>query len=203
MDMTWLLSATAFAAAMSGTPGPNNAMVAASGATFGFRRTAPHMLGIAAGFPVMVVAVALGAGDLLRAYPVVHAGLKWLGAAYLVWLAFKIATADPAPKAGPARRSMPLGFLQAALFQWINPKAWIVAMSGIATYTSAAGTALFPQALVLALIFLAVTVPTVMFWTMTGVGAARLLRRPGGLRAFNVVMAGLLILSLLPVLTGA
>ena len=201
MDMTWLLSATAFAAAMSGTPGPNNAMVAASGATFGFRRTAPHMLGIAAGFPVMVVAVALGAGDLLRAYPVLHAWLKWLGAAYLVWLAFKIATADPAPEAGRARGSAPFGFLQAALFQWVNPKAWIVAMSGIATYTGAAGTALFAQALVLALIFLAVTVPTVMFWTMTGVGAARLLRRPGGLRAFNVVMAGLLILSLLPVLT--
>ena len=203
MDMTWLLSATAFAAAMSGTPGPNNAMVAASGATFGFRRTAPHMLGIAAGFPVMVVAVALGAGDLLRAYPVLHAWLKWLGGAYLVWLAFKIATADPAPKAGRAQGSAPLGFLQAALFQWINPKAWIVAMSGIATYTGAAGTALFAQALALALIFLAVSVPTVMFWTMTGVGAARLLRRPGGLRAFNVVMAGLLILSLLPVLTGA
>ncbi len=200
--MTWLLSATAFAAAMSGTPGPNNAMVAASGATFGFRRTVPHMLGIATGFPVMFVAVALGAGSLLRAYPALHTGLKWLGAAYLLWLAFKIATADPTPKADGARRSAPLGFLQAALFQWINPKAWIIATGGIATYTGEAGTTLFTQALVLALIFLAMTALTVMFWTMTGVGAARLLRRPGELRTFNAVMAGLLVLSLLVMVIG-
>ena len=200
--MTWLLSATAFAAAMSGTPGPNNAMVAASGATFGFRRTVPHMLGIATGFPLMFVAVALGAGSLLRAYPALYTGLKWLGAAYLLWLAFKIAAADPAPKADGARRSVPLSFLQAALFQWVNPKAWIVAVGGVATYTSAAGATLFAQAAVLALIFLAVTVPVVVFWTMTGVGAARLLQDRAGLRVFNVAMAGLLVLSLLPMVIG-
>lgn len=119
MDWTWLLSAGAFAVAMSATPGPNNTMVVASGATYGFARTVPHMLGIAAGFPVMLVVLGT-VGLPLLAEPRVHAVLRWVGAAYLLWLAWKIARADPDPaepgsKAGAGGR--PLGFLQAALFQ--------------------------------------------------------------------------------------
>lgn len=201
-DLTaWLLSASAFALSMSGTPGPNNAMVAASGATFGFARTLPHMLGIAIGFPVMLVAVALGAGDVLRAYPAVHDALKWAGMAYLLWLAIRIATARPvmaaASRGGAGMSGRPLSFLQAALFQWINPKAWVIAFGAVATYTNASGQAVIVQAAVLALIFVAATLPATAFWTMTGVGAARLLRTERGLRAFNIAMAILLVGSLL------
>ena len=198
MDTTWLLSALAFAAAMSGTPGPNNAMLAASGATFGFNRTVPHMLGVAVGFPAMFVAVVVGAGNLLRTYPALHAGLRWVGAAYLLWLACKIAMADPTPRTPGDRRGTPLSFVQAALFQWVNPKAWIIVIGGVATY--AGGERILGKAAALAAIFLVVNLLTVTFWTMTGVGAARVLRTRQGLRAFNLAMAGLLVLSLVPVL---
>ncbi len=197
--LAWLFSASAFAVAMSGTPGPNNAMVAASGANFGFPRTLPHILGIAVGFPVMLVAVALGAGDVLRTVPVLHLVLKWAGAAYLLWLAFKIGTARPGG-AEAKMRARPLTFLQAALFQWVNPKAWIIALGGIATYTTANGGAIVVQALALALIFLVATVPATVFWTMTGVGAARLLRTERAMRGFNLAMAALLVASLAPLL---
>lgn len=203
---SWLFSALAFAVSMSATPGPNNAMVASSGATFGFARTMPHILGVAVGFPIMIVAVALGAGDLMRGNPRVHEILRWIGAAYLIWLAFKIATARPsavdaerAYVAGSRQgRTKPMNFLQAALFQWLNPKAWVVAVGGVATYTTANGV--FAQAFVLAIIFLIVTLPSLAFWTFTGVGAARLLRSNRALRVFNLVMAVLLVASLLPLL---
>lgn len=200
-DPTWLLSALTFAVSMSGTPGPNNAMVASSGATFGYWRTMPHLLGVTIGFPLMLVAVAVGAGDLMRAAPMVHTVMKWAGAAYLVWLAIKIATARPTVADAGSHRSKPLTFLQAALFQWINPKAWMIALGAVATYTAA--NRVVVQSTILAAIFLLTTLPCLTFWTMTGVGAARLLRSERSLRAFNIAMAALLILSLLPLLNEA
>ena len=200
--IAWFLSVTSFALSMAATPGPNNAMVAASGATFGFARTMPHMLGIVVGFPVMIVAVALGAGDVFRAVPMLHQVLKWIGVAYLLWLAFHIARSRPAmPSEATARGVKPLSFLQGAAFQWINPKAWIIALGAVATYTTS--DAIFSQAILLASIFLVVTVPTIAFWTLTGVGAARLLRSEQALRRFNLAMAALLVLSLLPLLREA
>lgn len=196
--LAWFFSAVAFAVSMSATPGPNNAMVAASGATFGFSRTLPHMLGIAIGFPVMLIAVALGAGDLLRAAPAVHEFLRWAGAAYLLWLAFRIATSSPSVKDAKSG-AKPLSFVQAALFQWINPKGWIIAISAIVTFTSAGGHIL-PQAATLAAIFLVTIIPAIAFWTMTGVGAARLLRTVRGVRAFNLAMASLLVAAVVPLL---
>ncbi len=103
MDWTWFLSASAFAVAMSATPGPNNTMVVASGATYGFARTVPHMLGIAAGFPVMLIVLGT-AGLPLLTDPRVHAVLKWVGAAYLLWLAWKIAASDPSRPSRARRR---------------------------------------------------------------------------------------------------
>ena len=204
----WLASATAFAVSMSATPGPNNAMVTASGATWGFRRTLPHMLGISVGFPAMLVAVALGAGEVLRARPWLHEALRWAGAAYLLWLAWKIGAAVPEPPGqeahGPSETngSQPLSFAQAALFQWVNPKAWVIALGAVAAYTTASGSGLAAQAAVLALIFLLVTLPTVALWTLVGVGAARVLRTRRALRAFNLAMAALLVLSLAPMVLG-
>lgn len=194
-----IASATAFAVSMAGSPGPNNAMVTASGATWGFRRTLPHMLGIAIGFPVMLLAVALGAGEVLRAYPWVHEALRWVGAAYLLWLAWTIASARPAGAAATGG-GRPLSFLQAALFQWVNPKAWVIALGAVVTYTTAAGGALLVQAGLMAALFLVVTLPVVALWTMVGVGAARLLRTPAALRWFNLAMAALLVASLVPLL---
>ncbi len=197
--LAWFLSALAFATAMSATPGPNNAMLTASGALFGLRRSVPHLLGVALGFPVMVVAVALGAGQVLRAHPWAEDALRWTGAAYMLWLAVKIARADPVPADPGQRAARPLGFAQAALFQWVNPKAWITAISAVVTYTTGGG-ALLGEAAVLAAIFFVVSVPSTTLWTLVGVGAARLLRTKRALRRFSLAMAGLLVLSLAPLL---
>jgi threonine/homoserine/homoserine lactone efflux protein len=208
--LAWLASATAFAVSMSATPGPNNAMVTASGATWGFRRTVPHMLGVSLGFPAMLVAVALGAGEVLRARPWLHEALRWVGAAYLLWLAWKIGAAEPGPPPGQEARdpgrsgggSRPLSFVQAALFQWVNPKAWVIALGAVAAYATAAGSGLVARAAMLALIFLLVTLPVVALWTLVGAGAARVLRTRRALRAFNLAMAALLVLSLAPMVLG-
>lgn len=199
---TWLLPATAFAVSMAATPGPNNVMVAASGANFGLARTLPHMLGIAIGFPAMLVLVALGAGAPLRAWPVLHTALRWVGAAYLLWLAWHIAITRPTPPArdGAPRTSRPLTFLQAAAFQWVNPKAWVIAAGAIVTFTTAQGDSPLLQSLLLAAIFLAVTFPAVALWAGIGAGAARLLRTERALRAFNLCMATLLVASLVAML---
>jgi threonine/homoserine/homoserine lactone efflux protein len=123
-----------FAISTSITPGPNTLMLLASGVNFGFRRTLPHMLGIAVGFPAMIMAIGLGLGGLFEAYPRSHVILKYVGMAYLLWLAWKVATAERAEDA--AYESKPFGFFQAAAFQWVNPKAWTVSVSAIATYTN-------------------------------------------------------------------
>jgi threonine/homoserine/homoserine lactone efflux protein len=199
-DLAWLASASAFAVAVSATPGPNTAMVTASAANWGFARTWPHMLGIAVGFPVMVLLVALGAGEALAQRPWLGAALAWVGAAYLVWLAWKIATARPdAPQASASERgSRPLRFWQAAAFQWINPKAWVIAVSGTMTYVETAGG----SALALATLFFLVSVPSSVLWAMVGVGAARLLRSQRARVWFNRAMAALLVASLAPLMAG-
>ena len=200
-DAAWYASTVAFAVSMSATPGPNNTMLTASGAAWGFRRTLPHMAGVTVGFPVMLLAVSLGAGEVLRSHAWLHDGLRWVGAAYLVWLAWHIASARPSSNPGKAS-GRPLGFGRAALFQWVNPKAWVIAAGGVVTYTTATGPALVAQAATLALIFLLVSVPSTAVWTLAGVGASRLLRTPAALRWFNLALAGLLVASLLPLLVG-
>jgi threonine/homoserine/homoserine lactone efflux protein len=197
----WFASILAFAVAMSATPGPNNVMLAASGALWGFRRTLPHMLGISVGFPAMLAAVAFGAGELLRANPWAHEALRWAGAAYMLWLAWHIAMAKPVA-AQDSGRHRPLGFMQAALFQWVNPKAWVIAVGAVVTYTTGQGAVLMAQAALLATVFLVVSPLTTALWTMVGVGAARLLRTPRSLRRFNLAMAALLVASLVPMLRG-
>ncbi|MFH6785326.1 MULTISPECIES: LysE family translocator [Methylobacterium] len=203
MDWTWFLSASAFAVAMSATPGPNNTMVVASGATYGFARTVPHMLGISVGFPAMLIVLGT-VGLPLLTDPRVHAVLKWVGAAYLLWLAWKIATADPDP-ADPVAKAAgaggrPLGFVQAALFQWVNPKAWVIAAGALATYTAGADGASLAATLALAVLFGIVALPCIGLWTLVGVGTARVLRTRRAVRLFNLAMAGLLVASLVPAL---
>lgn len=126
-----LAAFTLFAIAMSATPGPNNAMLAASGATFGLRRTLPHIAGVSLGFPLMLLALAFGLGTILQQYPHILAPLRWIGAAWLLVLAWQIATADPDPATPATGTARPLTFTRAALFQWINPKAWMIAASAL------------------------------------------------------------------------
>ena len=195
-QIAWFGSVAAFALAMAATPGPNNAMVAASGARFGISRTLPHLVGITLGFPVMLLAVAIGAGQILAATPWLHTILRWVGAAYILWLAWTIAR--PHPPAASETRRRPLGLLPAALFQWINPKAWIIAVSAVVTYTGEGAP--LAQTLAMAAVFGVVTFPAVLFWTIVGAGAARILRTDRALRRFDLVMAVLLVASLVPIL---
>lgn len=201
LDTTWLLSVLAFATSMSATPGPNNAMVTASGATYGFSRTWPHMLGVSVGFPVMLVVLALGAGGVLTAYPAIHLVMKVLGAAYMLWLAWQIASAEPRVEgAGEDRRGRPMRFYEAAAFQWINPKAWMIAFGALATYTAVGTDAVLGQVLWLSAIFFVAALLSLMLWTAIGTGAARLLGTARRIRIFNIVLAVLLVASLLPLL---
>lgn len=190
MDLAWLASATGFALAMSATPGPNNAMVAASAVNFGLRRSLPHVFGVSLGFPVMLVLVGLGVGEVLAGSPGLQAAMRWVGAAWMLWLAWGIATAAPASP-GSAPHGRPMTLLQAALFQWVNPKAWIIAGAAILAYG---------ESLLLAGIFALAALASLLGWVAIGLGAARLLRRPEALRWFNRAMALLLVLSLVPVL---
>jgi threonine/homoserine/homoserine lactone efflux protein len=135
--------------------------------------------------------------------------MRWLGAAYLLYLAWKIATAEPQSDTDESRengssrsRQGPLSFLQAALFQWVNPKAWLITLSALATVASAGGHPSVLRALILAFVFLAVTLPITAAWTMFGVGVSRVLTTRAGVRRFNVTMAALLVASLISVLLG-
>lgn len=185
----------AFAFVTSVTPGPNNLMLMTSGANYGFRRSIPHMLGIAIGFTVMVALVGVGLMGLFDAVPVTYTVLKVAGIAYLLWLAWKIANAGMPDTSG--RTGKPMTFLQAAAFQWVNPKAWQMALTAITLY---APDRSMWSVLVVAMIFGAINLPTVSSWTILGQQMSRVLSSPLRLRVFNVTMAALLVASLLPVL---
>jgi len=184
-----------FALVASITPGPNNVMLAASGLNFGVRRSVPHMLGVSVGFSLMLVLVGLGLGAAFQRLPVLYDVLKYAGALYLLYLAWKIATAGPLENG--TTRGRPFTFLQAALFQWVNPKAWVMAVGVIATYTPQHG--FFGNLLIAALVCWAVNLPSIGVWVMFGSVLRRWLHRPAAIRGFNVTMALLLVASLYPV----
>lgn len=195
MTADLLLALSAFAFVSSITPGPNNLMLMASGANFGFRRTIPHMLGVGLGFGLMVVLVGLGLVRVFDAFPVTHLILTVVGVAYLLWLAWKIshAAAPDAAKSG----ARPFTFLQAALFQWVNPKAWQMAVTAITLYAPDRSSMAI---LWVGLVFAAVNLPSVSTWTLLGQQMRRWLSSPARLRAFNIAMALLLVASLVPLL---
>jgi threonine/homoserine/homoserine lactone efflux protein len=185
-----------FAVAASVTPGPNTLMLAAAAANHGVARVWPHMLGITFGFGAMLLLVGLGLAAPLTASPTLHLVLKWAGAAWLLRLAWKIAHAG-APGEGPARP--PLGFLGAAGFQWINPKAWMIAVAAFPAFTEP-GAPLLAAAALIAGVFTLVSIPCLLVWAGLGAGMRRLLGSPRRLRAFNLLMAALLAASVVPVL---
>ncbi|WFC62204.1 LysE family translocator [Pseudomonas sp. REST10] len=192
-----LLAFITFAFVTSVTPGPNNMMLLASGVNFGLRRSIPHMLGISLGFMLLVTATGLGLGQLFERVPVLHEVLRYVGAAYLLYLAWKIAQAG-APQSRENPTAKPFTFLQAAAFQWVNPKAWIMAIGAITTYTPQDG--FFSNVLLIAALFALVNCPSVGLWTVAGSLLRNWLDNPRLLRAFNIGMALLLVASLYPIL---
>lgn len=197
MTAELLIAFIAFAFVTSVTPGPNNMMLLASGVNFGVRRSVPHMLGISLGFMVLVIAVGLGLGQLFELYPALYSILRYAGGAYLLYLAWKIAGSG-APDTNGRAHGRPFTFIQAAAFQWINPKAWIMAIGAITTYTPQDGFLL--NVLLIAALFAAVNCPSVGLWTVAGSLLRRWLDEPRVLRAFNIGMALLLVASLYPIL---
>ncbi len=189
-----LAALVVFMIAGSITPGPNTMLLLASGVNFGARATIPHMLGVAIGFAVMVAAVGLGLAGLFRLYPVIDTVLRVAGSLYLIWLAWRIAQAGSAGETGG--RARPMTFLEAAAFQWINPKAWVLAVAAIVAYAPASAglSGIGLVAVVVAL----VNIPCASAWVMFGAALRRVLANQRALRIFNVTMAILLVLSVWP-----
>jgi threonine/homoserine/homoserine lactone efflux protein len=196
MPLEMLLPMAAYAAAMTFTPGPNNIMLAASGVNFGFIRTIRHMLGVTAGFAALLVGCAIGLGLLFAALPALQFVLKILGASYLLWLSYRVFTARPSDdgRAG----AQPLTFWEAALFQWVNPKGLIAALSAVTIYVRPGHEV--ADFLLLLGVFTLLAAGASMTWAAFGVGLRRFLRNPRHARIFNGSMAVLLIGSIVPML---
>ncbi|MGD1885694.1 MAG: LysE family translocator [Cohaesibacteraceae bacterium] len=194
-----ILTLMAFAFLSAGTPGPNNLMLMTSGMNYGFRRSAGHMTGVAYGFPLMIVAVGLGLSQLFALVPVLQTALKFVCAAYLLYLAYKIATARPKMTGDGTMEvsGRPLTFIQAAAFQWVNPKAWVMATTALTVYAlPLEGVA---NAFGVALVFAFAGTFTASTWTALGDRLRLFFQDPLRLRIFNGVAAGLLLLTLVPV----
>lgn len=198
MTLEILSALVLFAFVTSATPGPNNLMLMASGANYGFARSIPHMLGISIGFGLMIVLVGAGLAQIFDTYPVSYTILKIVSVLYLSYLAWKIATA--APLRSEAREGRPMTFLQAAAFQWVNPKAWAMALTALSVYAPEQTLAAFA---LVAVVFATVNLPAITAWTVLGQQLARVLTNPRRLTLFNWTMAALLIASLYPVLWPA
>lgn len=196
MPLDTFLALVLFAFTTSITPGPNNMMLFASGVNFGFRRTIPHMFGIGAGFFSLLIGVGLGLGALLHMVPAVYTALKFAGGAYLVWIAWKIASSRSLSEGRSGVE--PMSFLSAAAFQWVNPKAWVMAVTAMATYTNQ--QLYLVSVLIVGLAFAAVNVPSVSTWAGFGSALREWLSDPVRLKWFNISMAVLLVASLWPML---
>lgn len=196
MNVELLTALAAFAFVSSITPGPNNLMLMTSGTNFGFKQTVPHMLGVGLGFTFMVVLVGLGIMQIFDLYPVSYQILKVLSVAYLVYLAFKIAKTSEINESTAQKR--PMTFIQAALFQWVNPKAWTMAVTAISVY---APTKEMVAVLIVAGVFGLVNLPCICSWITLGQKIKHLLASERSLKYFNYSMAALLLLSVVPALT--
>lgn len=174
------------------TPGPNNAMLAASGANFGFRRTIPHWLGVATGFPLMLLVVGLALGGLFQASAILREALRWGGAALLIWIAWKVATSGGiGSKSADAR---PMTYIEALGFQWVNPKAWSMAVAATSQFILPAAP--ITTAAIVTAVFLTLGLGSGATWCYAGQAIARWLTTAKRLKAFNLVMAALIVLSI-------
>jgi len=198
VTMTTLAALMTFCLATSITPGPNNTLLLASGVNFGFVRTVPHLLGVALGFAAMLLAIGLGLGKVFKAHPALYTVLQVCATGYILWLAWRIGSSRTLSDIRSAPR--PMNFLEAAGFQWINPKGWASGLGALATYVSP--DAFLNDVLIVAGVFAAVMLPCIAVWAAFGVLLRRLLSRRSVLRSFNILMALLLVLSLFPIWTS-
>lgn len=198
MTADHLLALLAFCLATSMSPGPNNIMLMASGINFGVRRTLPHATGILVGWPVMLLLVGLGLGQVFTAWPIAFLILKVVSGLYIVWLAWRIATAAPAAE-GTEGKGEPMSFLGAAAFQWVNGKAWIMAISSIAAFATTGNYIV--SVLMIVAAFALCGVLSSASWTLFGVALRRLLSDPRYFRAINILLAVSLLASLWPMLS--
>lgn len=196
--MEYLSAIFLFAISATITPGPNNVMIMTSGLNHGVRRSLPHLLGICFGFPVMVIVVGSGLGIVFQWVPLLHTLIKVVGIVYLLYLAWLIANSAPTDLNGS--KSNPFSFIQAALFQWVNPKAWVMATGAIAAFTTVDGN-VYWQSLMIAGVFFLIAFPCVGGWLYFGVALKRLLTSESHQRWFNRAMALLLVVSIVPAIT--
>ena len=170
---------------MAITPGPNNVMLTASGANFGFRRTVPHIFGISTGCAIQLIAVCAGLGALFTRWPVLQTALQWAGAAYLLWLGWKLLRSG---EVAEAQAPKPITFLHAAAFQFINPKAWIISLSAVALFLPG-GMNVVPASTYLIVMMVIINIPCITTWALFGTALRGLLKRRPARLAFNVSMA--------------
>lgn len=196
MQFEQILAFTAFATISSITPGPNNTMLLIAGLNYGFKRSVPHLFGIAIGFALMVFAVGCGLHAVFVTYPLLQTALKYLGAAYLLFLAWKMARAG-VPQSHLPSTQQPISFMQAALFQWVNPKAWVMAMGAITTFLPDEFT--LGTLGLMSVLFGLVALPCSSIWNLFGLGVRRFLSQPQAVRKFNYAMALILVASIIPV----
>lgn len=197
MSYDAFLALLVYAFVTSITPGPNNFMLLASGVNFGFVRTIPHMLGIGFGFLSLLLGVGFGLGALLSTFPILHGGLKIAGGAYLLYLAWRIGMSRSLGNSGDSK-ARPMTFLEAAAFQWVNPKAWVMAVTAMAVYTSPESP--FLSVLLISGAFALVNLPSVSSWAGFGMALRGFLAEPVRLKWFNIAMGVLLAATLWPML---
>ena len=189
VSFSWMLPLATYMAVMSITPGPNNVMLTASGVAFGYRRSLPHLLGVSLGHSLQIGVVCLGLGSIFVRWPWLHQALAWLGCAYLLWMAWRMLGAGGAAETALSR---PQSFWQAAAFQWVNPKAWVMATSVASLFLPQDWPLLAGAAWVTA-IAVVVNYPCVSVWTLFGALLRQALTEPVRLRRFNQLMAALLV----------
>ncbi|THD42172.1 MAG: LysE family translocator [Bradyrhizobium sp.] len=192
-----LAAMIAFCFVASATPGPNNLMLMTSGVNFGFRRTLPHLMGVVLGFTLMVALVGFGLDAIFSRFPALLPVMRYLGAAYMLWLAYKIATSGPLHDT--ANEGAPLGFFGAAAFQWVNPKGWVMAIGALTTYSAVDNYA--TNVVIVALCYMIVTLPGAGAWALLGASLRKALSNPRIARPFNWAMAALLVASIATVFT--
>jgi threonine/homoserine/homoserine lactone efflux protein len=196
LTLNLFLALLTFAAITSWTPGPNNTILMATGINHGFRRALPMIFGVTFGFPLMIAIVGLGLGKVFETYPVIYTGLKVCGAAYMLWLAFKIATSVPSN--GETQIQKPMSFIGGVLFQWVNPKGWIMAVTALAAYTLPGSYYTSVAAVVLAFTLTGITSST--GWVLFGASLRHVMSDPRWFRLFNFGLAAALVASLVPLL---
>jgi len=195
--MDYLIAVVLFAISSSITPGPNNITVMASGVNFGIRKSLPVFMGICVGFSLMLLLVGIGFGQVFEQIPTLHIYIKFFGTLYLLYLAFLIATADEIDMSN--KQAKPLTFINGAVFQWLNAKAWVVATGAIAAFTTV-GSDFYMQNIIIAVTFLIISFPCVGLWLLFGSSLKTKLNAKHHLRIFNYTMGGLLVISVIPVM---